>query len=42
MLATRDAHDLYSKFGFSPLSAPSRFMELHNPDVYAQAAAGVA
>ena len=41
MLATRDAHDLYSKFGFSPLSVPTRFMELHNPDIYAQAA-GVA
>jgi GNAT superfamily N-acetyltransferase len=42
MLATRDAHDLYSRFGFSPLSAPSRFMELHNPDVYVRAVAGVA
>ena len=42
MLATRDAHDLYSKFGFSPLSVPSRFMERHNPDRYAQAATGVA
>ena len=41
MLATRDAHDLYSKFGFTPLSAPSRFMELHHPDVYAEGAAGV-
>ena len=42
MLATRDAHDLYSRFGFSPLSVPSRFMERHNPDIYAQAATGVA
>jgi GNAT superfamily N-acetyltransferase len=42
MLATRDAHDLYAKFGFAPLSAPSRFMELHKPDVYTQAVAGVA
>ena len=42
ILATRDAHDVYSKFGFSPLSVPSRFMELHNPDIYAQAATGVA
>lgn len=35
MLATRDAHGLYASFGFAPLSDPSRFMELHNPDVYA-------
>jgi GNAT superfamily N-acetyltransferase len=34
MLATRDAHDLYAKFGFTPLGAPSRFMEAHKPDVY--------
>lgn len=34
MLATRDAHGLYSKFGFRPLSAPERFMEIHAPDVY--------
>jgi len=42
MLATLDAHDLYAKFGFTPLSVPSRFMELHNADVYVQAGAGVA
>ena len=36
MLATRDAHDLYAKFGFVPLSAPDVFMELHDPDVYAR------
>jgi GNAT superfamily N-acetyltransferase len=33
-LATMDAHSLYSKFGFSPLKTPERFMELHNPEVY--------
>jgi GNAT superfamily N-acetyltransferase len=33
-LATRDAHWLYAKFGFTPLRDPSRFMELHRPDVY--------
>lgn len=33
-LATRDAHGLYAKFGFTPLKNPGRFMELHNPDVY--------
>jgi GNAT superfamily N-acetyltransferase len=42
MLATRDAHSLYAQFGFTPLSSPGRFMELHNPDAYAQTAAGAA
>ena len=41
MLATRDAHGLYEKFGFKPLAAPARFMELHRPDVYAQASGAV-
>jgi len=34
LLATRDAHSLYEKFGFIPLARPDRFMELHNPNVY--------
>jgi GNAT superfamily N-acetyltransferase len=34
MLATRDAHGLYEKFGFTSLAAPDRFMELHNPNAY--------
>lgn len=34
MLATRDAHGLYEKFGFTGLAAPNRFMELHNPNAY--------
>jgi GNAT superfamily N-acetyltransferase len=34
LLATRDAHALYAKFGFRPLAAPDRIMEIHNPDVY--------
>jgi len=33
-LATRDAHELYAKFGFTHLSAPDRWMERHNPSVY--------
>ncbi|HVT84382.1 MAG TPA: GNAT family N-acetyltransferase [Chitinophagaceae bacterium] len=33
-LATRDAHTLYSKFGFTPLAKPDRWMERHQPDVY--------
>ena len=28
MLATRDAHGLYEKFGFAPLAQPEYFMEL--------------
>lgn len=28
MLATKDAHGLYAKFGFTPLSTPDRFMEI--------------
>ncbi len=35
LLATRDAHALYAKFGFKPLAAPERFMEVHNPNAYA-------
>lgn len=34
MLATRDAHSLYARYGFQPLAAPERFMERHSPDVY--------
>lgn len=34
ILATRDAHELYEKFGFAPLKSPEFFMELHNPAVY--------
>lgn len=28
MLATRDAHELYKKSGFTPLATPDRFMEI--------------
>lgn len=35
VLATRDAHKLYERYGFTPLAKPQRFMELHQPDVYA-------
>jgi GNAT superfamily N-acetyltransferase len=34
MLATADAHELYTKFGFGLLSHPERFMQRHDPDVY--------
>jgi len=33
-LLTRDAHGLYQQFGFAPLRAPERWMELHRLDVY--------
>ena len=34
MLATRDAHALYAKYGFTPLAAPDVMMEVHKPNVY--------
>ena len=34
ILLTRDAHGLYSQFGFTPLKSAERSMELHRPDVY--------
>jgi N-acetylglutamate synthase-like GNAT family acetyltransferase len=38
ILTTRDAHGLYSQFGFTPVKYPERFMERQNPDVYAATA----
>lgn len=34
MLATRDAHGLYSQFGFTLLKNTDRWMQVHNPNVY--------
>jgi len=34
MLATRDAHGLYAQYGFTPLAAPDRIMEVLKPNVY--------
>ena len=34
ILLTRDAHGLYSNFGFTPIKTPERYMELHRPDIY--------
>jgi GNAT superfamily N-acetyltransferase len=31
VLATRDAHELYSRFGFKPLQSPDRWMEIYDP-----------
>jgi hypothetical protein len=34
MLATRDAHGLYARFGFRPLAAPDRWMERRAGDAH--------
>ncbi|HET6841726.1 MAG TPA: GNAT family N-acetyltransferase [Candidatus Angelobacter sp.] len=34
-LVTRDAHELYRRFGFAELKTPEGWMELHDPGVYA-------
>jgi len=34
VLLTRNGHGLYSQFGFTPLSAPERYMERWDPDAY--------
>jgi GNAT superfamily N-acetyltransferase len=31
MLATRDAHGLYAKYGFAPVAEPSRWMAIRRP-----------
>jgi len=39
-LVTRDAHALYQKSGFRALATPDRWMEKHDPDVYARKQSG--
>jgi len=34
ILLTRDAHGLYSQFGFTTVETPERYMELHRPNIY--------
>jgi GNAT superfamily N-acetyltransferase len=34
LLATRDAHGLYSQFGFKPLNNPGTWMEIRDFEVY--------
>jgi GNAT superfamily N-acetyltransferase len=34
VLVTTDAHHVYEPHGFTQLTHPERYMELHNPDVY--------
>jgi GNAT superfamily N-acetyltransferase len=36
MLATRDAHELYQKYGFTALKTPANCMEITVPDIYLQ------
>jgi GNAT superfamily N-acetyltransferase len=33
-LMTRDAHELYRRYGFKALPDPARYLEIHSPDVY--------
>ena len=33
-LATKDAHTLYSKFGFTRPASPDGMMEIYKPDIY--------
>jgi len=37
LLATRDAHALYARHGFTPLSSPQNFMERYDPDALSPA-----
>jgi GNAT superfamily N-acetyltransferase len=39
-LATRDAHALYARYGFTPLAEPARYMERADPHIYARAKTG--
>jgi GNAT superfamily N-acetyltransferase len=39
LLATRDAHGLYRKFGFTELAEPARFLTRHDPNVYQRGSA---
>ena len=34
MLATKDAHALYAQFGFRPVAAPERLMEIRTPPAW--------
>lgn len=34
VLLTRDAHGLYSQFGFTPLGNPNSYMEIARPGIY--------
>lgn len=36
LLVTADAHGLYEQFGFTCITQPEKFMQIHDPDVYKQ------
>jgi GNAT superfamily N-acetyltransferase len=36
MLGTRDAHGLYTRYGFEQLADPTRMLEIARPDIYRQ------
>lgn len=36
MLATKDAHTLYTQFGFEAVTDPTPLMQIHRPDIYLQ------
>jgi GNAT superfamily N-acetyltransferase len=36
ILLTADAHGLYQQFGWTEITDPSKWMEVHNPAVYAE------
>lgn len=40
LLATRDAHELYRRYGFAPLVDPARVMERADPEIYRRRQAG--
>lgn len=42
LLATRDAHTLYLKYGFAALPEPWRFMERFDPEAYRHSASSAA
>ncbi|HEU4388263.1 MAG TPA: GNAT family N-acetyltransferase, partial [Blastocatellia bacterium] len=41
LLATRDAHGLYGRFGFKTPERIERYMEIRRPDVYAASRSGL-
>lgn len=36
MLATKDAHGLYAKYGFEPVTEAQPLMQIWHPNVYQQ------
>lgn len=38
LLSTRDAHELYRRYGFTELSSPGKVMERFDPDIYTRGA----